>query len=76
MLVLDEEDSITITQAILAMRGVNQKKHKEKQADGNLLLPIRTMAYKGAATAWMRSLIYIKKMMRGHRCQSRWRWIP
>ena len=58
MPVLDEEDSITITQAILAMRGVNQKKHKEKQADGNLLLPIRTMAYKGAATAWMRSLKY------------------
>ena len=26
---LDEEDSITITQAILAMRGVNQRKHKE-----------------------------------------------
>ena len=45
-----------ITQAMLAMRGVNQRKHKEQHEEGSLRLQNRAMAYKGTETAWMRSL--------------------
>ena len=42
MPILDEEDSITVTQAILAMRGVNQKKDKERHLEGTLKIANRT----------------------------------
>ena len=45
-----------LTQAILAMRGINQRKHKEQHEEGNLKLQLRPMAYKGTETAWMRNL--------------------
>ena len=45
--VLDDEDRKAITQAILAMRGMNQKtKDEEKHEAGTLQLPMRTMTYK------------------------------
>ena len=50
-----------LTQAILAMRGVNQQKHKEQHEEGSLKLQNRPMAYKGIETAWMRSLDLGKK---------------
>ena len=56
MPVLKEEDARMVTQAILAMRGVNQKRHKSQHEEGNLKLQYRPMAYKGTATAWMRCL--------------------
>ena len=56
MPVLNDNEARMLTQAILAMRGVNQKKHKEQHEEGNLKLQIRTMAYKGTETAWMRCL--------------------
>ena len=58
--ILDEEDSITITQAMLAMRGVKQKKDKGRHLEGTLKLPTRTLAGKGAATIWMEGLKYKK----------------
>ena len=51
MPILEDKDRKTITQAILAMRGINQKKDKERQEEGNLSVQMRTMAYKGNATA-------------------------
>ena len=56
MPVLEEEDARMTTQAILAMRGVNQRKQKEMHEEGSLKLQERTLAYKGTSTAWMRSL--------------------
>ena len=53
---LSVEDAKMITQAILAMRGSNQKKHKAMHQKGTLQLQKRPMAYKGTATAWMRNL--------------------
>ena len=54
--ILKKEDEQTVTQAIRAMHGVNQKKHKALHEEGNLELQIRPMAYNGASIAWMRSL--------------------
>ena len=45
-----------IMKAILAMRGINQKKHKFQHAEGTLELLPRPMAYKGTAHAWLRNL--------------------
>ena len=56
MPVLGEKDAKMLTQAILAMRGVNQKKHKDQHEEGNLKLQVRPMAYKGTETAWMRNM--------------------
>ena len=56
MPMLKEEEEKMATQAILAMRGVKQKKHKVMHEEGNLELQIRPMAYKGTSVAWMRSL--------------------
>ena len=54
--IVDEEDARIIVKAILAMRGVNQKKHKILHEEGHLKLIPRPMAYKGAAHAWLRNL--------------------
>ena len=56
MPVLGDEDAKMITQAILAMRGVNQKKQKQLHEEGSLKLQERVLASKGTATAWMRCL--------------------
>ena len=50
---LSEEDARRISSAILAMRGVNQKKKKKKQAHQgrNLKLHQRPLAYKGLSRA-------------------------
>ena len=56
MPVLNEKEAATLTQAILAMRGVNQRRQKQMHEEGNLKLQERTLASKGTATAWMRSL--------------------
>ena len=54
--IIDEKDARTIVKAILAMRGVNQKKHKMLHEEGHLKLIPRPMAYKGTAHAWLRNL--------------------
>ena len=56
MPVLKCEDVKMMTQAILAMRGVNQRKMKEVHEEGNLKLQEKALASKGTSTAWMRSL--------------------
>ena len=58
---MSEEDARRINSAILAMRGVNQKK-KKKQAhqDENLKLHRRPLAYKGLSRAWPRRLAIVK----------------
>ena len=53
---LNDSDAKMITQSILAMRGVSQKKHKILHEQGDLKLQVRPMAYKGTAIAWMRRL--------------------
>ena len=53
---VDQDEAKLITQAILAMRGVNQKKHRQLHEEGNLELQIRPMVYKGTTIAWMRNL--------------------
>ena len=54
--IIEEEDARIIVKAILAMRGVNQKKHKILHEQGHLKLIPRPMAYKGTAHAWLRNL--------------------
>ena len=54
--ILEEEDAKLITTAILAMRGINQKRHKDLWMRGLLRLMPRPMAYKGTAHAWLRNL--------------------
>ena len=54
-----------ITKTILAMRGINQRKHKEAHDQGTLQLAQRPMAYKGTAHAWLRNL-------KGIRSQTIW----
>ncbi len=44
---LNDSDAKLITQSILAMRGVSQKKHKILHEQGDLKLQVRPMAYKG-----------------------------
>ena len=58
---LSEEDATMVTQAVLAMRGVNQRKQKAMHAEGTLVLQSRPMAYKGTDIAWMRNLETSKK---------------
>ena len=55
MPVLKTGDAKMITQAILAMRGINQRKHKEQHEEGNLKLQLRPMAYKGTARSKLRN---------------------
>ena len=54
--VISRCDAELITKAILAMRGINQKKHKAEHDAGMLKLIPRPMAYKGMAHAWLRNL--------------------
>ena len=56
MPVLKDEEAKMMTQAILAMRGVNQRRMKELHEEGNLKLQEKVLVSKGASTAWMRSL--------------------
>ena len=56
MPVLKDEEAKMMTQAILAMRGVNQRMMKELHEEGNLKLQEKVLASKGTSTAWMRSL--------------------
>ena len=53
---LSDIDAKLVTKAILAMRGVNQKKHRIQHEEGSLELQIRPMAYKGTSIAWMRNM--------------------
>ena len=55
MPVVRREDAWLITKAILAMRGINQKKHKEAHSQGLLKMLKRPMDYKGIAHAWLRN---------------------
>ena len=55
-----EDDARTVTAAILAMRGVNQKKQKLIHQDGNLTLHRRPNAYKGLSRAWLRNYESVK----------------
>ena len=54
--IIDKQDAELITKAIMAMRGINQKKHKVEHDAGILTLISRPMAYKGTAHAWLRNL--------------------
>ena len=54
--IIEEKDTRVIVKAILAMRGVNQKKHHLLHEEGHLKLIPRPMAYKGTAHAWLRNL--------------------
>ena len=56
MPIIKQEEAELIMKAILAMRGINQKKHKIQHEEGALELLPRPMAYKGTAHAWLRNL--------------------
>ena len=51
--IINKQDAELITKAMLAMRGIIQKKHKLEHDEGNLKLLPRPMAYKGTAHAWL-----------------------
>ena len=51
MPVLKDEEAKMMTQAILAMRGVNQRRMKELHEEGNLKLQEKVLASKGTSTA-------------------------
>ena len=53
---LEDEEARRLTAAVLAMRGVNQRKQKQMRQEGNLKLRRRPMAYKGLSRAWLRNL--------------------
>ena len=53
---LEEEEARKVTAAVLAMRGVNQRKQKQVHQEGNLKLHRRPLAYKGLSRAWLRNL--------------------
>ena len=53
---LNDQEAKRVTAAVLAMRGVNQKKQKLAHQEGNLKLHRRPMAYKGLSRAWLRNL--------------------
>ena len=57
---MSDEDARRISSAILAMRGVNQRKKKQAHQDGNLKLHRRPLAYKGLSRAWLRNFTNIK----------------
>ena len=52
---VDNDDAELVMKAILAMRGINQKKHKAEYAAGTLMLTQIPMSYKGTAHAWLRN---------------------
>ena len=54
--ILSEDDAKMVMKALLAIRGINQKKQKEAWERGELRLQARPMAYKGTAHAWLRNL--------------------
>ena len=58
---LSQEDARRVTAAILAMRGVNQRKQKQIHQEGNLKLHRRTLAYKGLSRAWLRNYSMAKE---------------
>ncbi len=49
--VISKEDAELITKAIMAMRGINQQKHKAEHDAGTLVLVPRPMAYKRTTCA-------------------------
>ena len=53
---VNDNDAELIVEAIFAMRGVNQKKHKALHEEVVLKLLPRPMAYKGTAHAWLRNI--------------------
>ena len=53
---LTEDESIYIAQALFAMRGVNQKAHKQLHAEGKLQIFPKPFAYKGTSQSWMRNI--------------------
>ena len=53
---IEAEEARMITKAILAMRGINQKKQKKAHDEGTLMLMKRPMAYKALSKAWLRNL--------------------
>ena len=59
---LSQEDARRVTAAILAMRGVNQRKQKQTHQDGNLKLHRRPLAYKGLSRAWLRNYSMAKEV--------------
>ena len=54
--IIHDNDAELIVKAILAMRGVNQRKHKALHEQAVLKLIPRPMAYKGTAHAWLRNI--------------------
>ena len=52
---LEEEEARKVTAAVLAMRGVSQRKQKQAHQERNLKLHRRPMAYKGLSRAWLRN---------------------
>ena len=56
MPIITKHDAELITKAILAMRGINQKKHKEAHDQGILKVMQRPMAYKGNSHSWLWNL--------------------
>ena len=52
---LNDDDARRVTAAILAMRGVNQRKQKLTHQDGNLKLHRRPLAYKTLSRALLRN---------------------
>ena len=58
---MSQEDARKVTAAILAMRGVNQRRQKQKHQDGNLRLHRRPLAYKGLSRAWLRNFTMAKE---------------
>ena len=56
MPIITNDEAGVITGAILAMRVINQRKHKEAHDQGTLRLVRRPKAYKGTAHAWLRNL--------------------
>ena len=53
---LEEEEARTITRAILAMKGIHQRKHRAAYEEGILRLLPKPLSYQGSTHAWTRNL--------------------
>ena len=53
---LTYDEECYVPQALLAMRGINQKIHKARHSEGILKLTPKPFAFKGTSHAWMRNL--------------------
>jgi hypothetical protein len=53
---IEEADASTISKAILAMKGIHQRKHRAAHEEGRLMLRPKRLSYQGSTHAWARNI--------------------